>query len=67
MLVRDVIKQLQKFDASAQVLIESSDGEYGPRPINSILAHQGKTEHYGVDWVSNDEHEALKGVPVIRY
>lgn len=36
MTVAELIKLLQKHDPEARVTIESSDGEYPPRPVTSV-------------------------------
>jgi hypothetical protein len=61
--VQEVIDILQTFPLDGLLLIESSDGEYGPRPVNTIAPHAGASEAYGVDYPAPED---LKGFPVLR-
>jgi len=60
--VREVMKKLRKFPPGATVFIESSNGEYGPSPVEEIHVHAGKEEPYGVNRPGSDNE---KGCPVI--
>jgi len=61
--VKEVIEALIHFPPDSFVLIESSDGEYGPRAVSEIHTHQGTKEPHGVDEPFGNDR--LKGSPVI--
>lgn len=63
MSTKQLMEALSHFDPESLVMIESSDGEYGPVFVETVKPHAGKDEPMGVDYPPN---EKLKGFPVLR-